>query len=151
MPEGFEVTSNPWISQRDMEIYGEDSEIFRPGKWLEDPERAKEMEKYDFTWGFGTRVCLGKNIALMELYKVPVQVGCYTTHCLRKNPLTLSSFSVSSRTCRQKGPKRMSWLVEFHSARAYDSISQKDVNVGDKVARLKFFHSVDSLCTSTTL
>ncbi|KAI5845680.1 putative cytochrome P450 monooxygenase [Morchella snyderi] len=73
VPAGFEVTENPWISQRDKTVYGEDSEIFRPERWLEDPKKAQEMDKYDFTWGFGTRVCLGKNIALMELHKAPVQ------------------------------------------------------------------------------
>lgn len=82
VPEGFEVTSNPWISQRSKEVYGEDSESFRPERWLEDSEKAKDMENYDFTWGYGTRVCLGKNIALMELYKAPVQVSFTSVTCV---------------------------------------------------------------------
>lgn len=78
VPEIFEVTPNPRISQSDKGVY---SESFRPERWLEDPGKARDMEKYNFTWGYGTRVCLGKNIALMELYKIPVQVGfTFVTH-----------------------------------------------------------------------
>ena len=33
------------------------------------------MDKCILTWGYGTRVCLGKNIALLETYKPLVQVG----------------------------------------------------------------------------
>jgi len=74
VPDGFEITCNSWTCGRNRALYGEDAELFRPERWLEDPERAKQFEKYDFAFGYMTRSCLGKSIALMELYKAPLQL-----------------------------------------------------------------------------
>jgi hypothetical protein len=73
-PPGVEVTSSAWLIQRDKEMYGADAEYFNPDRWL-DPEQAKLYNKYLFSFGYGARVCLGKDIALMEIYKAPLQVN----------------------------------------------------------------------------
>ncbi|KAJ6008082.1 P450 monooxygenase [Penicillium herquei] len=72
VPPGTEVAANPWICHRDKAIYGEDSEEFNPDRWLGDLAQIKIFEKYNFAWGYGSRVCLGKHFALMMLYKAPV-------------------------------------------------------------------------------
>ena len=47
VPEGIEVTCNPYLVHRDRAIYGEDAEQFRPERWLEDEVRADAYRKFN--------------------------------------------------------------------------------------------------------
>ncbi|KAI1343777.1 cytochrome P450 [Xylariaceae sp. FL0016] len=72
-PEGTELAGNARVVNRDPGMYGADAEAFRPERWLEDAKRAQEFGKHSMSFGFGPRICLGREIVYMELYKATLQ------------------------------------------------------------------------------
>lgn len=68
---GTIVGCSAWVIHRRLEIFGEDADVYRPERWLDsDPEKVKEMNATMFHFGAGARTCIGKNISLMEIYKL---------------------------------------------------------------------------------
>ncbi|CEI60118.1 hypothetical protein FVEN_g8093 [Fusarium venenatum] len=73
-PGGTIVGINPWVLQHDPKVY-EDPKAFKPERWLTaDAELLSKMEASFFTFGAGSRTCVGKHISMMELYKVIPQL-----------------------------------------------------------------------------
>ncbi|KAI1356133.1 cytochrome P450 [Xylaria sp. FL0043] len=78
---GTIVGCSAWLIHRRPEIFGDDVDVYRPERWLVDeslPEaqkeererRIREMNGHMFQFGMGARTCIGKNISLLEMYKV---------------------------------------------------------------------------------
>ena len=68
IPEGTIAGTSAWIIHRNQDIYGKDVEVFRPERWLEDD--ISDKKRFFFTFGGGSRLCLGKNISWMEMSKL---------------------------------------------------------------------------------
>lgn len=69
------VGVNCWVVNRDKRIFGEDAHEFRPERWVEsDPKDVARMRSNMFTFGAGARNCIGKNLAMMQLTKIIVEL-----------------------------------------------------------------------------
>jgi cytochrome P450 len=74
IPAGTEITSHAYTVQRYPAMYS-DPEEFKPERWMVSEKKNFELEAAQFSFGMGPRVCLGKDIALMELYKLLPEVS----------------------------------------------------------------------------
>ncbi|RAL06489.1 cytochrome P450 [Aspergillus homomorphus CBS 101889] len=64
-----------WALGRNKKVYGEDVERFRPERYLEaTPEQLLLFQKADMSFGAGMTTCLGKHIAMFEIYKTIVEL-----------------------------------------------------------------------------
>lgn len=71
IPGGTIVGCNAWVLHKRVEVFGDKVDEYRPVRWLEAaPEKLKEMNGTMFQFGAGARTCIGKNISLMEMYKL---------------------------------------------------------------------------------
>ncbi|KAK4173399.1 cytochrome P450 [Triangularia setosa] len=77
LPEGTAVAMNPYVLARNKEVWGENVDEFQPERWLpvvgeteaRYQDRLQVMNNADLTFGAGSRMCLGKHLALMQIYK----------------------------------------------------------------------------------
>ena len=90
LPKGTVVGINPYVLHRDPRIFdpnfaddpsGSNVELFDPARWLPSSSnirnsrgnteaQLKTMDHDILTFSAGKRTCLGKNIAMMEMYKI---------------------------------------------------------------------------------
>jgi cytochrome P450 len=88
---GTIVGCSAWVMHRRTEVFGEGVEDFRPERWMVDAskdreseeKRIKEMSGTMLHFGMGARTCIGKNISLLEIYKlVPTILRRFEVCCL---------------------------------------------------------------------
>ena len=80
MPQGAVMAVNPYLICRNKSVWGEDASEFRPERWLRDAHggeteeqfsgRLRKMNDADLSFGAGSRICIGKSMGLMQVYKV---------------------------------------------------------------------------------
>lgn len=104
IPGGTIVGCNPWVVHRRPEVFGEDVDTFRPERWIEaSTNQLKEMKGTMLQFGSGARTCIGKNISLLEMYKLV--------------PTFLRNFEVSMAEKDGEWSTKNAWFVtqEFHT------------------------------------
>ena len=68
---GTIVGCSPWVIHRRTDIFGPDADVYNPDRWLTaSPDQLKVMDGMMLQFGAGSRTCIGKNISLMEIYKI---------------------------------------------------------------------------------
>lgn len=79
LPAGTIIGINPWVANQNKTVYGEDASSFVPERWLryddieteeEYQSRLSAMKQTDLSFGAGNRVCLGRHISTVTIYKL---------------------------------------------------------------------------------
>lgn len=109
LPPGTQLGENVCSIGRSKDVFGPDAHLFRPERWIEaamsdDEGRYKAMmSTTDMVFGYGKFYCMGRNIALMELNKVFVEVGPIFFFIVSNLLLTsLPAASAQVRFCYRK-------------------------------------------------
>jgi cytochrome P450 len=98
LPPGTEIGWSSIGVMRDTDVWGNDSDQFRPERWLDaeaDPDKLREMETVgELVFGGTSRYqCLGRVIAFMEIKKVLFEASFSSIHPPLSFPLFPSSYT----------------------------------------------------------
>jgi cytochrome P450 len=104
VPKGTFSFIVPWATNRDPELWGSDSEQFRPERWI-DPEtgRANYMGGADSNYSFltflhGPRSCIGEKFARAEMRAlVAAFVGSFEIEMADPNEKVLVGGTITSK------------------------------------------------------
>lgn len=75
---GTKIGLSAWVISRNEEIFGPEPDKFNPDRWLKGPgesgdgfaARLRRMNGADLTFGAGSRICVGRNMANVEIHKL---------------------------------------------------------------------------------
>lgn len=75
---GTIVGMNAWVVHPDKTVFGPDAESYVPERWLRQEDESEievesrrvRMREADLTFGSGSRICIGKNLGFLEIYKL---------------------------------------------------------------------------------
>lgn len=79
VPGGTAIGINPAVTNRNVDVFGEDADQFNPDRWLQKDGETEEAFKNrsrkmkdvaDFVFGGGNRICMGRYLAMLEIYKL---------------------------------------------------------------------------------
>ena len=68
LPPGVQLTVYSWALHRNKKLFGEDALEYKPERWP-DEKRSQDLRRCFFSFGYGSRGCLGRNVAWMEMLK----------------------------------------------------------------------------------
>lgn len=118
LPAGTKAGINPAVTGRDSDIFGQDADAFNPDRWLksaqedqsEYEERVRRMrEVADFSFGAGHRICMGRNLALVEMYKFLATI--YSLFDVSTTPECPDSSKILDTGCRSRSAPKLSLLT----------------------------------------
>ncbi|KAL4819893.1 cytochrome P450 [Aspergillus spinulosporus] len=70
IPGGVEVIVNPAAVHFDERCFGASAKEWVPERWLADTEATRRMERSMLHFGYGPRMCIGRHISNIEMYKL---------------------------------------------------------------------------------
>ncbi|EFY94494.1 Cytochrome P450 CYP527G1 [Metarhizium robertsii ARSEF 23] len=70
VPGGTAIGHNHYGMMRNEEIFGGDVDVFRPERYLDQPNGDEMQRTVELVFGTGRWMCVGKQVALMELNKI---------------------------------------------------------------------------------
>ena len=76
IPPSTRIAHDTWSLTHDHVVFGHDAEVFRPERWLQADSKQKAImqKQAELVFGTGRWQCAGKNVALMELHKIVVEI-----------------------------------------------------------------------------
>ncbi|KAH6661748.1 cytochrome P450 [Halenospora varia] len=97
------ISMSPLAQNRCKAIFGEDADEWKPERWLSDGNNSEEnirmMDKNLATFGYGSRTCVGKNLATFEATKFVAQL--------------LLRYNVELAHPDRSSPVRSMWFAEI--------------------------------------
>ncbi|KAL4924978.1 cytochrome P450 [Aspergillus undulatus] len=101
VPQSATISMNPLAQNRCQRLFGSDADTWLPERWIlgdgSSEEEVKAMDRNLASFGHGSRVCVGRNLATVEVYKFVSQLLLrFDVELVEPNrPWKISSFWVA--------------------------------------------------------